>query len=597
MKRKSGRHLTSLKKEGSHRKRVFTLLKKADTLLRSDPQQSRLLALQSVEIAKTSNFPDLIAESLFMVGTSFFLGSQLSNARKYYEQALEIHKGLGDIDAVLDIEYGLATARQSAGHEKENIVRLHQVLHSRTITPIQKTKAEIPESRFFIPRMWEDRVLRRIPTPQVVQKNQQIKIAALYNSLGWGYFLIGEYHKSASYLEQQLAISIIQKDRILTASTMNNLSAVYTRLGNMEVARTNAQNALKLNRQLGNAISIAINQHNLANIYFETGHLRLGTRLGAKAYRDYVSLKLWEKAGEVLILRAKWELLHGSLNKAAQLNERARHLLKDGLEDELFFKGELQKLLIGHKKDPSRAIIHTLAALHKRAKRKKLEVQHEIAKELAHLAQELHMQREAIYWLKTVHAHEIELKESQQKNAIVGLEIEKALERAEKERELSKLKMEKLESELKVKAHETELLAVQLAKKGSVLADLSDQLAAMKSTNAEYSAPTINAVIKIIDTIRFRNKEYEHLEERAGVLHRDFMVSISERFPKLTNTENKVCVLLRLGLSPIDIAHVLFTSVRTIETHCLNIRKKMRIPKATRLVKYLSDLNREMSST
>ena len=143
--------------------------------------------------------------------------------------------------------------------------------------------------------------------------------------------------------------------------------------------------------------------------------------------------------------------------------------------------------------------------------------------------------------------------------------------------------------ELDARARETKLLAVHLAKKGSFLATLTDQLAVMKSTNPQYSAQTIDAVVQLIEAIRFKDKEYENLEERAESLHHDFIVALVERYPALTATEKRICILIRLGLGSIDIANVLFTSVRTVETHSLSIRKKLRIPKATRLSKFLVD--------
>jgi DNA-binding CsgD family transcriptional regulator len=587
MKRKNNRPLT---KERDPRKKVFALLEKADKLLRTNPEESRRLSFEAMEAAKAVNSPDLVAEIQFMLGTSFFLGSQVKDAKKFYERALAIYKRLGDTDGILDMEYSLVTIGLSSGHNKEHIIRLNDIVHRRMSSLIHTDVVVVEKGSFYIPRLWQDRVLKRIPTPEKAKKIQQNKIAALYNSLGYGYFSIGENHKAASYLEQGLQLSKKLKDHIQTASFMNNLSAVYTHLGNMDIALTNAKKALKINRKLHLTVTMFFNQHNLANIYYKMGHIQRGKRLAAKTFRDLERMKLWEKAGDVLMLQAKWELLHGSLTKAAQLNTSARRILEPYKEDELYFKAELQKLLILYKKNPSREVFMQFVMLYKRTKFKKLEVQHEVAKELARIAQELHMQREAIQWLKIVHAHELERKEIEQKNAIMGIEIEQALERAEKERELNTLKMEKLESELKVKSHETELLAVQLAKKGSVLADLTEQLAMMRGSKTEYSGETINAVISLIETIRFKDKEYEQLEERAKASYHDFIITLKNKFPSLTETEKRVCILLKLGLKPVEVASVLFTSARTVETHCLSIRKKLHLPRKVRLIPYLQEL-------
>src|SRR5207248_2704700 len=48
-----------------------------------------------------------------------------------------------------------------------------------------------------------------------------------------------------------------------------------------------------------------------------------------------------------------------------------------------------------------------------------------------------------------------------------------------------------------------------------------------------------------------------------------------EVFPKLSQTEIKVCALIRTALPTKDIANLFYTSVRTIEDHRLMIRRKL----------------------
>jgi len=314
-----------------------------------------------------------------------------------------------------------------------------------------------------------------------------------------------------------------------------------------------------------------------------------------QSFQTFLKLGLKEPASRGLVMLSRYERLHGSIKKAASLNDRALDILKDRERGGPYYYFSLQQLLIEHATAPSRNIYKRLVDLHREAKEKKLEQQYEIAREIARVAQDLRLMPDAVRWSKKVHEYEIERLNSEQQNAILSLKTQQEVERLAKERELDKLKMDKLELELASKERETKLLAVQLAKKGSFLATLTNQIALLKSS--KYSPETIDAVVELIETIRFRDKDYEQLEERAETLHHDFIVALSERFPDLTAAEKRICILLKLGLSSVDIANVLFTSVRTIETHCLSIRKKLRIARTTRLSKFIVEFERPLQSS
>ncbi len=147
--------------------------------------------------------------------------------------------------------------------------------------------------------------------------------------------------------------------------------------------------------------------------------------------------------------------------------------------------------------------------------------------------------------------------------------------------------MDNLEAKVKSITRETKLLAIQLAKKGSFLSSIRDQLVLMKSNDPQNA---IDNAILFIETTRFRDNEFEQLEERVRSIHKDFVIHLSERHSSLTPTEQRICILLRLSLKPTDIASVLFISVRTVETHCLSIRKKLHLSRNVRLLDYLQSL-------
>jgi DNA-binding CsgD family transcriptional regulator len=566
-------------------KKILSLLKKAEALFANDLERSASLCLQAIKESKASKRKELLAGSWFIAGKCFLVRSELKKSAAYFELAKRYYEKLGDTDAAHDMEHNIVSIKLFKGNQKELLVRLHQILDFQLFTPYQISKPH-EGVRFFIPRSWQDRLTDTIPHPKDIESAHQSQLAEIYGTLSRIYLEL-KNKKGISYLEEQLSISVKLKNRKLEALALNNLGIGYTMLGNNALAMEYLQKSLQVYRKLGHKRGESAAIKNLALVYFQTGQSALGKRLSLKSLHMAAQLKMWEAASRTLVTLAIQERLHGSLVKAEGYISKALDYWKGQEKSVVFYFLTLQQLMIEHARTPSRKTFEKLVRLYKTIKRKGLELEKECAREIARVAQELDLNSEWVHWLNIVHKDEIENLKNEQKDTITSLQTQQELERLASEREMQSLKMENLELELKAKARENELMAVQIAKKGSFLATLTEQLAAMKFSNEQYSPQTINAVVNLIDSVRFKDKEYEHLEERAEAMHHDFLISLSERFPALTVTEKRVCVLLKLGLKPLDIASVLFTSARTVETHCLSIRKKLQLSRKIRLSQYL----------
>ena len=65
--------------------------------------------------------------------------------------------------------------------------------------------------------------------------------------------------------------------------------------------------------------------------------------------------------------------------------------------------------------------------------------------------------------------------------------------------------------------------------------------------------------------------------------HADFIRNLSQQYPQLSPTECRICALLHSGFNNKEIATLLSTSLRNIETHRLNIRKKLKLSRTDNL--------------
>lgn len=82
-------------------------------------------------------------------------------------------------------------------------------------------------------------------------------------------------------------------------------------------------------------------------------------------------------------------------------------------------------------------------------------------------------------------------------------------------------------------------------------------------------------------------KQEQNMLDEASFEHGNFLALLSQKFPSLSHTELRICVLLRMNLSTHQISNVLSITPDTVFTHRKNIRRKLAIPESEHLHTYL----------
>ena len=152
-----------------------------------------------------------------------------------------------------------------------------------------------------------------------------------------------------------------------------------------------------------------------------------------------------------------------------------------------------------------------------------------------------------------------------------------------KEKEIEKIQADaetkKLEQQLTFKQREVEVMIHELVDKNNILHEIQKDVEALsKYTMKEGN----NVVERLLDRIKRHSiplDSKKELEQQWAEVHAPFMDKLKRKYPSLTATELKVCVLLKMKLTSSNICSVLFLSKRTVEFHRLNIRKKMELGK------------------
>lgn len=166
------------------------------------------------------------------------------------------------------------------------------------------------------------------------------------------------------------------------------------------------------------------------------------------------------------------------------------------------------------------------------------------------------------------------------------------LERSKTESELVTLRNEKLEVEINYKNSELASSAMHLVKKGELLTKIKTELThVMKVMDNPQSVSELKKMIKTLSEDDHMDQEWENFTKHFDQVHSNFILSLKEKHPSITNNEIKLCAYLRMNLSTKEIAQLLNISVRGVEISRYRLRKKLGISSEVNLFDYLININ------
>lgn len=96
-------------------------------------------------------------------------------------------------------------------------------------------------------------------------------------------------------------------------------------------------------------------------------------------------------------------------------------------------------------------------------------------------------------------------------------------------------------------------------------------------------------IFEIIHDIDHKAKDsnWSHFEQAFQNVHPEFSKNILHRFPGITPSELRHCILVRLGMNTKDMASILYQSAESIKVTRSRIRKKLQLENETNLQSYL----------
>ena len=171
------------------------------------------------------------------------------------------------------------------------------------------------------------------------------------------------------------------------------------------------------------------------------------------------------------------------------------------------------------------------------------------------------------------------------------MSIEHQLEIEQNEKEIIRLKNEKLEAEIMLKTKELADTSMQLVERSDALSKVKEELQKLyKNTNENHD---IKKTIHLLNDIEKNSASWEKFAVHFDEINNNFLKNLKSHFPKLTNTDLKVCAYLQLNLASKEIAQLMNITVRGVEISRYRLRKKLGLNTEQSISEFLDQYKEE----
>ncbi len=382
--------------------------------------------------------------------------------------------------------------------------------------------------------------------------NAPILIAKAYTTLGNTYFQIYDFDQARLTFEKCLMIVTEAEHRYGQSVSLNNLANVFEQMNDYPAAVESHQKSLAIKEALGDEAGQAHVLISIGNCYMKMEKMKKAESIYKKSLS--LSRKLDDKTEHITGLY--------SLGKLYNFEGRAAQAI-EVLQEALELLGEVKK-------------VERLADVHR---------------ELSRAFEQTGNLTEALRHARLHQSVREEMLNEEVISKTKKLQIVHQVTEMAREREIFRLKAEQTEKELAHKKQEIVAMAMTLVQKNELVEKLKSELAtlskASKGGASDEVGRKISALIEQLDKSKADEKSWRLFEQQFESVHQNFIQTLIHRFPELTKTELRLCVLLKIQLSTKEIAQLLFLSPRSVETYRLHLRRKLGLSQNTNLTEFL----------
>ena len=127
--------------------------------------------------------------------------------------------------------------------------------------------------------------------------------------------------------------------------------------------------------------------------------------------------------------------------------------------------------------------------------------------------------------------------------------------------------------------------ALQLVEKDELFGELKEKI---KGNQGKVDETEINRFIKSISVSSVNN--WQEFKLRFTDVNESFYQNLTQNYPQLTQSDHRICALIKLNLSSKDMARLLGISVESVHTTRYRLRKKMGLTRSANLEDFIAEL-------
>ncbi|WP_420387088.1 tetratricopeptide repeat protein [Roseivirga sp.] len=363
-------------------------------------------------------------------------------------------------------------------------------------------------------------------------------LAIIYDNIGSIHEDLGDFEEAYRYFLLSAKYDSICNNLPALVNTLNNIGDTYRKRGVVDESVRYTTMALELADSLHLNYEILSAYHDLAKTYRAHSNAELALTYYDSAYEFSQRLFNSQIAGQI----ANFQTLY-------ETQEKEQAIIQ--LESEQRISGQTRNTMIVG----SLGLIFfvTLVALQERLRRTK-----------------------ATEALKAQKA----LSDAKIKN------IELEQQALQTQLENKRLKEEQFYLELEARSQDLTTKTLHIIQKNRLLKDLREQITALEK-ESEMKADVVNKLSVSIDKGFQFDREWEHFQDSFNQVHDDFSVRIKTDYPELTDSEVRLCALIRMGISSKDISTLLGITPESLRVSRHRLKKKLELPSGQKVQEYL----------
>ncbi|MEM7373616.1 MAG: hypothetical protein AAF587_33640 [Bacteroidota bacterium] len=175
---------------------------------------------------------------------------------------------------------------------------------------------------------------------------------------------------------------------------------------------------------------------------------------------------------------------------------------------------------------------------------------------------------------------------SQKKTILLSNKLQETVQKLDASRDLQ----QSLELDLEHKRKQLTAMSLNLAQRNQMITEFKAQLGSLEASSSPEANALIHRMKRQVEQHLSIDQNWEEFNRQFREIHKGFLSHLKQEYPKLTAGDLRLCALLKLNLSTNEIAALQGIAANSVRITSYRIRKKMGLPKGTKLSEFLMSL-------